>query len=247
MEKCEICEGKGWILKEIDNRVVSVRCECYRSEEINRLKTNACIPPRFQNSKIANYNALYESQLVAKKAALSFIEEYPMADYGLFFVGPCGVGKTHLSTAILNEIIEKGYDCRFCDFNQLLMQIRSSYNVISKSSEMDILLSLFQFPLLVIDDFACQRVTDWVLDTLSFVIKSLYNEKRILILTTNIPSPDISPDVFFEHLTDKIGYPVTSRLYEMCHVIHVEAADYRKEYASVFHKLQLKKKKGNRS
>ena len=243
MSRCEICQGKGWILKEIDNRMVSVRCECFRSEEIKRLKLNACIPPRFQNTTINNFNSLYESQMAAKKAALAFIEEYPLVDYGLFFVGPCGAGKTHLSIAILNEIIEKGYDGRFCDFNQLLMQIRSSYNAISRSSEMDILLSLFHFPILIIDDFACQRVTDWVLDTLSFIIKSLYNERRILLLTTNIPSADISPDLFFEQLTDKIGYQVTSRLYEMCHVIHIEAADYRKEYASVYHKMQSKKKK----
>jgi hypothetical protein len=33
----------------------------------------------------------------------------------------------------------------------------------------------------------------------------------------------------------------------MCHVIHVEAADYRKEYASVYHKIQQKKTKKQRN
>ncbi|OGF64970.1 MAG: hypothetical protein A2Y62_00675 [Candidatus Fischerbacteria bacterium RBG_13_37_8] len=243
MKKCEICNGLEWILKEKDGTTLAVRCECHEEKEIERLTSEAHIPPRYQNNRVNNYNAINSNQVIAKKAASNFIEEYPFIDYGLFFIGPCGVGKTHLATAILNEVIQNGYEGKFCDFGQLLVQIRSSYNPVSRFSEMEILSELFRSPLLVVDDFACQRVTDWVLETLTYIIKSLYNERRVLLLTTNINMQEMTTDLFFEQLTDRIGYQVTSRLYEMCHIIPIESADYRKEYASVYHKMQSKKKK----
>lgn len=242
MERCNICNGAGWILKELNGSSVAVRCKCYEVEEIERLKENAGIPARYKNCTLNNFKAIAKDQVVAKKIALNFVEDYPDVEAGLFFIGPCGVGKTHLATGILNAIIEKGMEAKFCDFSQLLMQIRSSYNVVSKTTESDILTSIFHTPLLLIDDFACQRVTDWVLDILSFVIKSLYNEKTILLLTTNVAQSNYDVDNFFDHLSDRIGYQVTSRLYEMCQIIRIEAADYRKEFASAYHKSKWKNK-----
>ncbi len=243
MGRCRLCNDSGWIMEEINGRSVAVRCKCYEVKEIEMLRRSANIPPRYINNRIDNFNVNSPDQSYAKNFAKNFVEEYPFVDYGIFFIGPCGVGKTHLATAILNEIIEKGYEGKFCDFGNLLVQIKSSYNPISKFSEVDIFSELFQTPILVIDDFASQRVTDWVLDTLTYLIKGLYNEKRILILTTNMQTSGVKPEIFFEQLTEKIGQAVTSRLYEMCQLIPIEAADYRKEFSSAHHKLKMKKKK----
>jgi len=230
-------------MKEINGQLMAVRCECFEAQEIERIRQAAKIPPRYINNRLDNFVTNTPEQIYAKKIAANFIEEYPFIDYGIFFAGPCGVGKTHLATAILNEIIDKGYEGRFYDFSHLLVQIKSTYNPVSRYSEEDIISELFQVPLLVIDDFASQRVTDWVLDTLTYIIKGLYNEKRILILTTNFQKSSMKADEFFDYLTDKIGEAVTSRLYEMCQLINIEAADYRKEFSSVHHKIKIKKKK----
>lgn len=243
MAKCKTCNDTGWIMKEVKGKTFALRCECYDTVEVERLREEANMPPRYINNRLSNYRANNQQQIYAKNFASNFVEEYPFVDYGIFFIGPCGVGKTHLASAILNEIIEKGYEGKFCDFGNLLVQIKSSYNPASRFSEVDIFSELFRAPLLIIDDFASQRVTDWVLDTLTYLIKGLYNEKRILILTTTVQTTGMKPDVFFDQLTDKIGHIVTSRLYEMCQLITIEAADYRKEFSSAHHRLKTKKNK----
>ena len=54
------------------------------------------------------------------------MEEYPV-DFGLLFVGPTGVGKTHLAVAVVRELaLRKGVECLFCDFRELLKEIREA-------------------------------------------------------------------------------------------------------------------------
>ena len=69
----------------------------------------------------------------------------PVQDVGLLFIGPCGVGKTHLAVAILRELIQKkGVTCLFYDFRELIRDIQNSYTPDSVVSESDILAPVFE-------------------------------------------------------------------------------------------------------
>ena len=81
---------------------------------------------------LSNYQpaANNSSQLRAFNYAFRLVREYPSADRGLLFMVTCGVGKTHLSVAILRELIEKkGVPCLFYEFGSLLKEIQNSYNL----------------------------------------------------------------------------------------------------------------------
>ncbi|MFM8392451.1 MAG: ATP-binding protein, partial [Acidobacteriota bacterium] len=120
---------------------------------------------------------------------------------------------------------EKGVRCLFYDFRDLLNEIQDSYNPVSKATELRVLEPVYQADVLVLDELGASKPTDWVRDTMTQIINTRYNDRKVTIFTTNYL--DDPPSNAEESLTDRVGVRLRSRLYEMCKVVRVKGADYR--------------------
>ena len=168
----------------------------------------------------------------AKFLAERYVDEYPMSPpMGLMFMGQPGVGKTHLAVGIIKRLIrEKGVECLFRTFPELLKEIQNSYNPVSKASELSLLGPVLDSEVLVLDEIGAQNPSSWVKDTVGYVLNYRYNENRVTILTTNFLDEETRKDSrkgTVECLTDRIGDRMRSRLYEMCKAVSVVSSDYR--------------------
>lgn len=67
-------------------------------------------------------------------------------------MGPCSVGKTHLATAVLRGLVEKGVSRLFYEFGALLKEIQNSYNPMANTSESGLLTPIYQTEVLVLDE-----------------------------------------------------------------------------------------------
>ncbi|HEY0431933.1 MAG TPA: ATP-binding protein [Pyrinomonadaceae bacterium] len=210
----------------------------------------ARIPPRFRGCDFHNYYPKNDSQYFAHSFASKLVEDYPVVDGGLLFMGPVGVGKTHLAIAVLKDLIEKkGVTCLFYESGSLLKAIQDSYNPVSQTSEMRVLAPVFQAEVLVLDELGATVPTNWVRDTLYQIINTRYNNKKLTIFTTNyLDEPRTGADENADGadvkrrsktfaaeriqemttLEERIGTPLRSRLYEMCKKVMIEGDDYRK-------------------
>jgi DNA replication protein DnaC len=102
------------------------------------------------------------------------------------YLGRCGVGKTHLAVSVLKTLIrEKGITGLFCDFRELLKEIQDSYNPSTQTSELRILSPLYQAELLVLDELGASVPTQWVQETMTYIINRRYNDRKITIFTSN--------------------------------------------------------------
>ncbi len=180
---CPICFGTGTRLEEGKGGVI---CDCRRTNSASRALDAARIPPRFRHCSFHNYYPTDPKQFQAHGVAFRLVQDYPAVETGLLFMGPVGVGKTHLAIAILKELIEKkGVSCLFYESGSLLKAIQDSYNPISKTSEMSVLSPVFQAEVLVLDELGATVPTDWVRDTMYQIINTRYNQNKLTIFTTN--------------------------------------------------------------
>ena len=218
-EVCEDCFGTGTKLDPVKG---AIPCPCRRRDRSRKLIAAARIPRRYEKCSFANFHCdPNTSQDRALNHAHKFANEYPAVDRGLLFMGPAGVGKTHLAVSIIRDLIEKGFAGVFYEFGSLLKQIQDSYNPISKSSEFKVLAPVYQADVLVLDELGATVPTDWVRDTMYQIINKRYNDNKLTIFTTNYSDKN-------GELEERITYRLRSRLYEMCTNVLIEGEDYRR-------------------
>src|SRR5262245_63746345 len=240
-EPCELCGGTRFRYMERDGRQYVTPCECRQaasatgSDPLARCR----IPPRYEHCSLESFEPGNASLSAALEKALAFCSGYPHlgADegLGLLFCGDNGVGKTHLAVAVLRELVtSRGARGQFWDFHELIREIKSSYDPETKTTELQVLEPVVETDVLLLDDLGAWKMTDWMNDTLFYILNSRYLAKRATLITTNYPDADrekvlaADPLVRREYLVERIGQRLRSRLMEMCLVIGLDGPDWRR-------------------
>ena len=243
IQVCSCCGGTGWLRVARGGAEGVVRCECVKTSRVDRLFAHANIPLRYAHCELDNFDDLRtpdRSIEKAKIAAEKFVGEYPMSPpFGLLFIGPQGVGKTHLAVGIIKQLMRlKSVECLFCTFPELLKQIQNSYNPVSQASELSLLGPVLETEVLVLDELGAQNPSAWVRDTVAYVLNYRYNENKVTILTTNYKDEDegkIAKAGITDTLSERIGVRIRSRLFEMCKTIKMDGTDFRKAVKQAEH------------
>jgi DNA replication protein DnaC len=220
-DACPQCGGTGWEL--VEGKGVR-ECECTLRRLAKKRLESSRIPLRYADAEFSTYIANTPSLIRALQTSKQFVEAFPDAEYGLLYLGNCGVGKTHLACAVLKEMIRRGCAGLFYDFGEMLKEIKDSYNSNTGSSELQVLAPVFNTDVLVLDELGACKPTEWVQETMTQIINTRYLNKKTTIFTTNYFDIALGPD---ETLTGRVGVRLRSRLKEMCKQIAIEGRDYR--------------------
>lgn len=224
-EKCTQCDGSGWRI--VEGTFESKPCTCQRALRLGQRMEAASIPRRYVHCTLEGF---YPRGNATLQRALSmtreFVDLWPNSDRGLLFMGGCGTGKTHLAVAALTEIIrtDKPGKVIFRNFQDLIQDIMASFESDDVPTKSELLAPILQAELLVLDELGSQKPTNFVQDTLYYVINTRYNENLATIFTSNY----LDETQREEALADRIGARLRSRLWEMTTPVVVQGDDYRK-------------------
>lgn len=186
-------------------------------EHIHRMRTAAFTETAMFEYTFAKDDGSNPKLTTAMRRYAERFDDMRKKGMGLLLYGPCGTGKTFAACQIGNELVDKGISVRMTNFGRLINEISGL-----KEGKQRYIDELNRSTLLIIDDFASERNTDYAQEIVFNVIDGRYRTGLPLIVTTNLSGTELAnPDNIFRQR-------VYSRILQMCHPIEVNGPDKRK-------------------
>jgi DNA replication protein DnaC len=220
----ELCDGSGFRYEEATNTAFACRCRAQRVARAKARNLSAVIPRRYRDVAFERppVTDIAPQIVVATRRYAATIDEQLDAGRGLWFMGPAGTGKTTLAMLVSKAASDAGRSVAIYSLPRLLNEIRDTHR--AERSHVDLLDRLTAVDLLHIDDVGAQRTTDWVLEELYSIVNARYEDKRSIVITTNILDRDA--------LCDQISARTVSRLTEMCDELPLLGHDHRMDHSA---------------
>lgn len=192
-----------------------------RQLRLKQLFTNSLMDERFKKETFENWD-FNKGNKGLYKIGTKYCENFKKAKeegLGLLLYGNPGNGKTYLSNSIANNLLLRYVTVISVSINALLQRIQKTYNSYGKEGEDQIIMSLSNADLLIIDDLGTEQNTEWSKTKIYNIIDSRYRNGLPVIVSTNKSIDDLK-EIYEERTVD--------RLFEMCTPYLVSGESIRK-------------------
>lgn len=207
LEEILIKEIQGREKRKFEKRLKQACFPEYKTLEQFNLEEQASISQR-------QFNQLKE---------LSWLEQ----GFNIIFLGPPGVGKSHISVGIGVEAINNGYKVRFTSMADLIHILKTQE--ISSTSRNNIK-RIFESDLLIIDDLMFMAMEKNEANLFFQLVNKLYGQTSIIITSNK------GPEDWGELLGDPaITTAILDRLVHKCEIINI----YENESYRVKHRKKI--------
>lgn len=228
--ECPACRDTGFVEGE--------KCTCFKKLEVSFLYEMSHLKDFLEANNFDNMTDDYfmdeksmEDFHKALSTARRFIEDFDKGGQNLFFYGSVGTGKSFLSGCIAKELLDREVPVVYFSAVQLF-QILSTYHFDSNKQPFYMFTdTLYNSPLLIIDDLGCEYLNDFVRSNLFQIINERILRKKSTIISTNKSLEEIR-----EHYSDR----VLSRITGCYDLLHLTGTDLRQQIA-------IERKLGTRS
>ena len=216
---CPVCDDTGF--------TGGKPCQCLK-QEIGRVGTEALNArsqlslSKFSDFSLSYYADLPSEQYYTMQQVFAACQQYaadfsPETAGNLYLCGGTGLGKTHLSLAIANEVLQKGYNVIYDSAINLMHTLDQEQFRKTRESE-DTLPALLGCDLLILDDFGTEFDTAFSRSMLYTIINSRVNARRPMIVSTNLNSQEVK---------ERYGDRILSRLLSSSRILPFFGKDIR--------------------
>ncbi len=182
---CPICEDRGY-------KADGTLCACYQQERMQEILARSGMSAvmqqyRFENFELTGFD---NPQDIRKKVqwCKDFANQIVQGNCreSLFLRGDVGRGKTHLSSAIANRVLEGGKTVIYKRAADLFDMIRQYKYEEGSQRWNEVFEQLVNCDLLVIDDLGAERATDFVTEQLVLLLEERNYRSKPWIINSNL-------------------------------------------------------------
>lgn len=217
---CEKCNGTGFIAYTENGYQFAKECDC-RAKMITEIRLKASgISEAFQRKTLDGFDTKGHKTLIdAKNKAVDFVNNYgeyeKNVNNSIMFLGTPGCGKTHLSLAIANKLLnEQGVGCLYMPYRETMTELKQLNMSLDKKKYDEMMYKLTTARLLIIDDLYKGSVTEADLNYIFQIINQRYLNQLPFICSSE------------KRVSDILGYDeaIGSRLIEQAknRIVYIE-------------------------
>lgn len=224
---CDKCSDTGYV--ECDNKTVV--CDCFKKllssvacEELNKISPLSLSTfdtfklSMYSNSVDQNGNVPYNRMSKIYDYCLNYAMTFTAKSKGILMKGNTGLGKTHLSLAIANEVIQKGYSVVYVSAPDILSKLEKEHFSYDYSNEQETMQSLIDCDLLILDDLGTEFTTQFSSTAIYNLFNTRINTGKPMIINTNLSDED---------LRNTYSPRFTSRIMSTCDILEFIGTDIR--------------------
>ena len=196
----------------IDNEAVP--CECRQVRQAEEILKKSGISEEFRNKRFNNFNYTIENQIYeAYKEAYMYAKNFKSLEKercnSIMFMGQVGAGKSHLSLAIANELMEDGVGVVYMSYRRLLQGLS---RILWMRFIIIELWASTNARVLLIDDLFKGKVTESDINIMFELLNFRYFNKLPVIVSCEMDVDRIL----------SVDEAIGSRLVEMCKCVEVK-------------------------
>lgn len=188
-------------------------------KEANMIKSMVKVGAFPHKKEVKDFNFSFQPS-INKDQILDFLTlRFLNTQENIVFLGPSGVGKTHLATSIGIAAAKRRYSTYFIKCHDLLQQLKRA----NLENRLDSRLKHFsKYKLLIIDELGYLPINKED-SKLFFQLIDMRYEKKSTILTTNI-NFNAWDDIFYDPI---IANAILDRVLHHAHVVPINGKSYR--------------------
>lgn len=192
---CGKCHDTGYI--EEDNRTVICDCMTKLMSDIACERLNAFSPlslSTFESFHLDYYSDVPDSSGTSPLNRMSkilnycrrYADTFTPSSKGILMRGATGLGKTHLSLAIANEVMRKGMSVVYVSAPDILSKLEREHFSYHYDAEENIFQSLVRCDLLIIDDLGTEFTSQYSIATVYNIFNTRILTGKPIIMNTNL-------------------------------------------------------------
>ncbi len=192
--ECDICKDTGYVGGKI--------CECIKREAASVMSNELSLKMPLEKSSFEAFDLKYYSDKETKNgenprrrmtSILKLCREYAIdfdekTSKNLMFFGDAGLGKTHLTLAIVKEVIAKGYLPIYASAENLFTSIEAEK---FDGEGRGVYQQVLNCDLLVIDDLGAEMTTAFTKSVLYNIVNTRLLSGKPTIINTNLTMKEI--------------------------------------------------------
>ena len=217
IKKCKACMGEGFVFSgKLDNKSATPimnECKCRLRFMKNKNLILSGIPRKRLRSLKEKRNKIIVRDILSNKDVSIYdriniyikkSHQAKLDGIGLMFFGTPGNGKTTASIYLLSKLLNKGYDCYYIYFKDLIGLLIQSYD---DKSKLPLFKEIISVDFLIIDELSLvSRVTPHMVSEFTSICKQRFENEKPTILISNYHTT--------EEIFHNFGSPMESLLNE---------------------------------